>query len=74
LARGDVRIAYPRYPNVLETFFSFFAPKGTPKQIIDKIHGAYVQALEANKDKITKVSKNTHRSARILRSGGTGED
>jgi tripartite-type tricarboxylate transporter receptor subunit TctC len=54
------------YPNVLETYFSVFAPKGTPKEIIDKIHGAYVKAFEANKEEITKVSKNTHQIARIL--------
>jgi len=54
------------YPNVLETYFSVFAPKGTPKEIIDKIHGAYVKAFESNKEEISKVSKNTHQIARIL--------
>jgi len=54
------------YPSVLETYFAVFAPKGTPKEIIAKIHGAYVKAFEENKEEITKVSKNTHQIARVL--------
>ena len=54
------------YPNVLETYFSVFAPKGTPKEIIDKIYGAYKKAFEENKEEITKISKNTHQIARVL--------
>ncbi len=54
------------YANVLETYFSVFAPKGTPKEIVDKVYEAYKKAFEENKEEITRITKNTHQISRIL--------
>ena len=38
-------------------YYSLWAPKGTPKEIVDKIYGAYKKALEENKSEITNRAK-----------------
>ncbi len=54
------------YPVGLEGYFSLFAPKGTPKEIVDKVYEAYKKVLEEDREEITKRVKSTHQVARIL--------
>ena len=54
------------YPIGLEVYFSLYAPKGTPKEIVDKIHGAYKKVLEEDREEITKRAKGINQIARVL--------
>ena len=54
------------YPISLDVCFSLFAPKGTPKQILDKLYGAYKKTLEEDREEITKRANGIHQIARVL--------
>ena len=54
------------YPIALEACFSLFAPKETPKEILDKIYGAYRKTLEEDREEINKRAKGIHQIARVL--------
>jgi tripartite-type tricarboxylate transporter receptor subunit TctC len=54
------------YPIGLEMYFSLFAPKGIPKEILDKMYGVFKKVLEENKEDITKRSKSINQIARVL--------
>ena len=65
LAVGDnIRAeTFPEVPTLKESGYPFsrapsyaslWAPKDTPREIVDKIYGAYKRALEENKEEITK--------------------
>jgi tripartite-type tricarboxylate transporter receptor subunit TctC len=54
------------YPIAQEVCFSLFAPKGTPKEILDKVYGAYRKTLEEDREEITKRAKGLHQIARVL--------
>ncbi len=54
------------YPSGPATHFSLYAPKGTPKAIVAKIHGAYTKALEEDREEITKRAKGINQIARVL--------
>lgn len=53
------------YPSGPATHFSIYAPKGTPKAIVDKIHGAYTKVLEEDREEITKRAKGINQIARV---------
>ncbi len=54
------------YPSGPETHFSLYAPKGTPKEIVDKVYEAYKKVLEEDREEITKRAKGINQAARIL--------
>ena len=54
------------YPIAPDNYFSLYAPKGTPKAIVDKVYGAYKKAFEENREEITKITKTTHQVPRVL--------
>jgi tripartite-type tricarboxylate transporter receptor subunit TctC len=54
------------YPIALESYYSLFAPKGTPKEILDRIYGAYRRTLEEDREEITKRAKGIHQVPRVL--------
>jgi tripartite-type tricarboxylate transporter receptor subunit TctC len=54
------------FPITQEVCFSLFAPKGTPKEILDKIYGAYRKTLDEDREEITKRAKGIHQIARVL--------
>ena len=45
------------YPIKGELYYSLWAPKGTPKEVVDKIYSAFKRALEENREEITKRGK-----------------
>ena len=63
----DIRAEfYPEVPTLKElgypiskepNYYSLWAPKATPREIVDKIYGAYKKALEENKSEITNRAK-----------------
>jgi tripartite-type tricarboxylate transporter receptor subunit TctC len=54
------------YPIGPEVYFSLYAPKGTPKEIVDRIHGAYTRVLAEHREEITKRAKGINQIARVL--------
>jgi tripartite-type tricarboxylate transporter receptor subunit TctC len=45
------------YPSIhYDSLFSLWAPKGTPKEITNKIYEAHRKALEENREEITKAN------------------
>ena len=53
------------YPSGPATHFSLYAPKGTSKKIVDKIHGAFKKALDEDKEEITKRARGINQIARV---------
>jgi tripartite-type tricarboxylate transporter receptor subunit TctC len=54
------------YPISQELYFSLYGPKGVPKEIVDKIYGAYKKVLETDREEITKRAKGVHQIPRVL--------
>lgn len=54
------------YPYEFEIYYSIFAPKGTPKKIVDEIYGAYKEALKENSEEIIKRAKGIRAIPRVL--------
>ena len=54
------------YSIVRANYFSVWGPKGLPKEIADKINGAYKKVLEENKQEITKRARAVHQIPHIL--------
>jgi tripartite-type tricarboxylate transporter receptor subunit TctC len=54
------------YPIALESYYSLFAPKGTPKEILNKIYGAYRRTLEEDREEINRRAKGIHQVPRVL--------
>ena len=67
--------AYPDVPTLKElgfpslawgTYFTLWAPKGTPKEIIDKLHGAFSNALDNNKAEMINRTKAINHIPKVL--------
>jgi len=54
------------YPIDLGVYFSLWAPKGTPKDIIDKLYGAHKKALEEDRVGFSKRVSDVHQIATVL--------
>ena len=54
------------YPLPGEITYSLWAPKGTPKEIVDKIYGTYKKAFEENREEITRIAKGGEQTVLIL--------
>ncbi len=54
------------YPIDLELYFSLFAPKGTPKEILDKMYRSVKKVLYDEKEELSKRAQNIHQIARVL--------
>jgi tripartite-type tricarboxylate transporter receptor subunit TctC len=45
------------YPIRVELYYSLWAPKGIPKEIVDKIYAAFKKTLEENREEIIKIAE-----------------
>ena len=61
------------YPISGEAYFSFWAPKGIPKGISDKIYGAHKKVLGENKEDITKRANAANQIVSLLDSEELGK-
>lgn len=49
-----------------EITYSLWAPKGTSKEIINKVYGAFKKALEENREEMTKLAKGADQTLLFL--------
>ncbi len=54
------------YPLRVELYYSLWAPKGTPKEVVDKIYGAFRRALNENREEITRLAKGVNQIVHLL--------
>jgi tripartite-type tricarboxylate transporter receptor subunit TctC len=53
------------YPIENEMYYTVWAPKGTPKEIANRIYDAYRKTLEEDREEITRRAKGLHQIARV---------
>jgi tripartite-type tricarboxylate transporter receptor subunit TctC len=54
------------YPFIIESLDSLWAPKGVPKEIVDKLFQAHRKAFEENREEMTRLAKTGEQTVHIL--------
>jgi tripartite-type tricarboxylate transporter receptor subunit TctC len=54
------------YPISVELYQSLWAPKGTPKEIVDRIYGAFKKVAEDNKEEMTQLLNRSDKVLQLL--------